>query len=121
MYKIDKHFGTVQKRLVLKGGCIAAKEENLYNSKSAMHSRTSTTSSSLMKKHGQAQGTTKALVPSRGPPITTNIDDQNAVYQHQFKHEKTIEAVITDYPGRSPASVTPQERVSYDRSFASFA
>ncbi|XP_065369775.1 dystonin isoform X12 [Calliphora vicina] len=116
MYKIDKHFGTVQKRLVLKGGSIAAKEENLCNSKSAMHSRTSTTSSSLMKKRGQAQGTTKALVPSRGPPITTNIDDQNAVYQHQFKHEKTIEAVITDYPGTAPASATPQERVSYDRS-----
>ncbi|XP_046810523.1 dystonin isoform X32 [Lucilia cuprina] len=81
-----------------------------------MHSRTSTTSSSLMKKRGQAQGTTSALVPSRGPPITTNIDDHNAIYQHQFKHEKTIEAVITDYPGVAPASAVPQERISYDRS-----
>ncbi|XP_037826292.1 dystonin isoform X39 [Lucilia sericata] len=116
MHKFDKHFGTVKKRIFFEGGPLAAKEQNLSHNNSTMHSRTSTTSSSLMKKRGQAQGTTTALVPSRGPPITTNIDDHNAIYQHQFKHEKTIEAVITDYPGVAPASATPQERFSYDRS-----
>lgn len=81
-----------------------------------MHSSTSTTSSSLMKKRGQTKGTTSTIVPVRGPPITTNIDDQNAIYQHQFKHEKTIQAVITDYPGVAPSTAVPQERISYDRS-----
>lgn len=45
---------------------------------------------------------------ARGPPITTNLDDRNIRFQHEVKHEKTIEAMITEYPanyaGYVPAS-----------------
>lgn len=85
-----------------------------------MHSTTksTTSSSSLMKKRGGSGyvSSSTALMPSRGPAITTNIDDRNALFQHEFKHEKTIEAVITDYPGVAPATATPRERTSFDRS-----
>lgn len=121
MYRIDKEFGTGQnKGFSLKGGTIAATSTTTgrQDREATMHStKTSTASSSLMKKRGSGYGnSTTAIVPSRGPAITTNIDEQSAQYQHQFKHEKTIEAVITDYPGVAPASATPHERLSYDRS-----
>lgn len=38
----------------------------------------------------------------KGPPITTNLDDRRIQFQHEVKHEKTIEALITEYP---PGSV----------------
>uniref|UniRef100_A0A1I8MXB1 Dystonin n=2 Tax=Musca domestica TaxID=7370 RepID=A0A1I8MXB1_MUSDO len=122
MYRIDKEFGTGQnKGFSLKGGTIAATSTTTgcQDREATMHStKTSTASSSLMKKRGSGYSgnSTTAIVPSRGPAITTNIDEQSAQYQHQFKHEKTIEAVITDYPGVAPASATPHERLSYDRS-----
>jgi len=36
----------------------------------------------------------------KGPAITTNLDvhDRNIKFQHEVKHEKTIEALVTDYP-----------------------
>lgn len=34
----------------------------------------------------------------KGPPITTNLDDRRIQFQHEVKHEKTIEALITEYP-----------------------
>lgn len=33
----------------------------------------------------------------RGSAITTNLDDKNIKYRHDVIHEKTVEAVITDY------------------------
>lgn len=48
----------------------------------------------------------KAIVPVtntvKGPPITTNLDNRAIQFQHEVSHEKTIEAIITEYP---PASV----------------
>ncbi|GBP11925.1 hypothetical protein EVAR_101731_1 [Eumeta japonica] len=82
-----------------------------------MYSKPPPSSSSLMKKSsGRTQGASSAVVPVSGPPITTNIDERNALYQHQVKHEKTIEAVITEYPGVAPVSAVPQQSLSYDRS-----
>lgn len=37
-----------------------------------------------------------SLVP-RGSAITTNIDDKSVKFRHDVIHEKTVEAVITDY------------------------
>lgn len=34
----------------------------------------------------------------RGPAITTNLDDRNIQFQHEVTHEKTVQAIITDYP-----------------------
>lgn len=34
----------------------------------------------------------------KGPPITTNLDDRNIQYQHETTHEKTVQALITEYP-----------------------
>lgn len=33
----------------------------------------------------------------RGSAITTNLDDKNIKFRHDVIHEKTVEAVITDY------------------------
>lgn len=39
-----------------------------------------------------------ALVPSRGSAITTSVDERGGVrFRHDVIHEKTVEAVITDY------------------------
>lgn len=117
MYKIDKNFGTgYNKGFSLKGGTIAG--SSTHQSSGDMHSTNTSTTSSRMKKRGSGYGnpSATALVPSRGPAITTNIDEKSAQYQHQFKHEKSIEAVITDYPGVAPSSATPHERMSIDRS-----
>ncbi|XP_037914667.1 dystonin isoform X44 [Hermetia illucens] len=35
---------------------------------------------------------------AKGPAITTNLDDRNIRFQHEVKHERTVEALITDYP-----------------------
>ena len=37
-----------------------------------------------------------ALVP-RGSAITTSVDDKGVKFRHDVIHEKTVEAVITDY------------------------
>lgn len=78
-----------------------------------MHTSRKTSSSSL-KQHSQQ------LVPSyRGPAITTNIDardSSNVRFQHEVKHEKTIEAVITNYPGVAPPTALPHETSTIDRS-----
>lgn len=34
----------------------------------------------------------------KGPPITTNLDNRNIQFQHEVSHEKTVEALITEYP-----------------------
>lgn len=34
----------------------------------------------------------------KGPPITTSLDDRRIQFQHEVKHEKTIEALITEFP-----------------------
>ncbi|KMY93623.1 dystonin isoform X17 [Drosophila simulans] len=52
---------------------------------------------------------------SRGPAITTNIDDSNLRYRHETKRERTVEAVITDYPGVSPLGSVPHERTNFER------
>jgi dystonin len=48
----------------------------------------------FMKATRENPGT--ALVP-RGSAITTNIDERGVKFRHDVIHEKTIEAVITDY------------------------
>lgn len=40
----------------------------------------------------------KTVSSSRGPAITTNLDDRAIQFEHEVKHEKTIEAMITEYP-----------------------
>ncbi|XP_017068688.1 dystonin isoform X30 [Drosophila eugracilis] len=52
---------------------------------------------------------------SRGPAITTNIDDSSLRYRHETKRERTVEAVITDYPGVSPLGSVPHERTNFER------
>lgn len=69
-----------------------------------------------MKKRGEAQGRIKTNMERRGPPITTNIDDKNAVFQHEYKHKKVVKATVIDYPGIAPTSSTPREHISYDHS-----
>lgn len=71
-----------------------------------------------MKKHEQDYSgkTFSAVVPLMGSAITTNIDDKNEFYKHEFKHNKTIEAVFTNYPGAAQLIAAPHERTSYDRS-----
>lgn len=130
MYKIDDDFRPGGGRVFWK----ATQEHNTPqqaadliqqpygNGNNTMHS-----SSSLKKtKFITSTGTGRDLIPTsttsttsisrRGPPITTNLDDKNVRFQHQIKHEKTIEAVITDYPGVAPASAVPHERSTIDRS-----
>lgn len=34
----------------------------------------------------------------KGPAITTNLDDRNIQFEHEVIHEKSIEALITEYP-----------------------
>lgn len=34
----------------------------------------------------------------KGPAITTNLDDRNIQFQHEVTHEKTVQALITEYP-----------------------
>ncbi|XP_016984579.2 dystonin isoform X37 [Drosophila rhopaloa] len=52
---------------------------------------------------------------SRGPAITTNIDDSSLQYRHETKRERTVEAVITDYPGISPLGSVPHDRTNFER------
>ncbi|XP_034478277.1 dystonin isoform X20 [Drosophila innubila] len=52
---------------------------------------------------------------SRGPAITTNIDDSSLRYRHETKRERTVEAVITDYPGVAPHGSVPHERTNFER------
>jgi hypothetical protein len=44
-----------------------------------------------------ATTTRKSSLKHRGPAITTNLDDRNITFQHDVAHEKTIEAVVTEY------------------------
>lgn len=34
----------------------------------------------------------------KGPAITTNLDDRNIQFEHEVTHEKSVEALITEYP-----------------------
>lgn len=52
---------------------------------------------------------------TRGPAITTNIDDSSLRYRHETKRERTVEAVITDYPGVAPYGSVPHERTNFER------
>lgn len=45
-----------------------------------------------------------ALVPHRGSAITTSADDKGIKFRHDVIHEKSIEAVITDYSNRDSRS-----------------
>ncbi|XP_055855328.1 dystonin isoform X47 [Episyrphus balteatus] len=76
MYKIDDEFRPGGGRVFMR----ATQENSEQRSSSA--GSTSIRKSSLRK----------------GPAITTNIDDRNIRFKHEVKHEKTIEAVIRDYP-----------------------
>lgn len=41
----------------------------------------------------------------RGSAITTNLDDRAIQFEHEVKHEKTIEALITEYPSYRPSDL----------------
>lgn len=55
----------------------------------------------------------KAVATTKGPAITTNLDDRRIQFKHEVKHEKTIEALITEYPPgdhyRSAASIGDEQ------------
>lgn len=52
-----------------------------------------------------------ALVPSRGSAITTRVDDKGIKFRHDVIHEKSIEAVITDYSKRDNRSAIDRDVV----------
>lgn len=37
----------------------------------------------------------------KGPAITTSLDDRSIQFQHEVTHEKSVEALITEYPSQS--------------------
>lgn len=37
----------------------------------------------------------------KGPAITTNLDDRNIQFEHEVTHEKSVEALITEYAPHS--------------------
>lgn len=41
----------------------------------------------------------------KGPAITTNLDDRNIQFEHEVTHEKSVEALITEYPPHQGTSV----------------
>lgn len=87
MYKIDEEFRP-RGRVFMKA---------TQESSSSVPSSTSSTveRKSSLKKYSSTSG---GQPLAKGPPITTNIDDRNIRFQHEVKHEKTIQAVIRDYP-----------------------
>lgn len=48
----------------------------------------------------------------KGPAITTNLDDRNIQFEHEVIHEKSVEALITEYP---PHSSSQSRTTPYDR------
>lgn len=48
---------------------------------------------------------------SRGSAITTNLDDRGIKFRHDVTHEKTIEAVITDYRNGDSRNVSGRDVV----------
>lgn len=60
-------------------------------------------------KKAVATSSTSSTSTSKGPAITTSLDDRHIQFKHEVKHEKTIEALITEYPPgdhyRSAASI----------------
>lgn len=97
MYKIDDEFRP-RGRVFMKAtqeGCVpgsSSTSSSTVERKSSLKKYSSSSGSQHHHHHHQQQ----QLV--RGPPITTSLDDRNIRFQHQVKHEKTIEAVIRDYP-----------------------
>lgn len=51
-----------------------------------------------------------ALVP-RGSAITTSVDDKGVKFRHDVIHEKTVEAVITDYRNGNSRNVVGRDVV----------
>lgn len=52
----------------------------------------------FMKAQRENLTPTSSELVRRGSAITTNLDDRNIKFRHDVIHEKTVEAVITDYP-----------------------
>lgn len=57
----------------------------------------------------------------KGPAITTNLDDRNIQFEHEVTHEKSVEALITEYPPHQAqrpmmpsSSVTTTHNKGYD-------
>lgn len=88
MYKIDDEFRP-RGRVFMK-----ATRENQTTIEHPIIHQVSTTSS----------GRNVVPVPVRksslkkGPAITTNLDDRNIQFEHEVTHEKSVEALITEYP-----------------------
>lgn len=91
MYKIDDEFRP-RGRVFMK----ATRESQQQQ----QHQSSTTTTTSTDRE----PGVNVISVPIRksslkkGPPITTSLDDRRIQFQHETKHEKTIEALITEYP-----------------------
>lgn len=91
MYKIDEEFRP-RGRVFMK----ATQESSSSVPRSSSSTSTTVERKSSLKKYHSSGQPHQQLV--KGPPITTNIDDRNIRFQHEVKHEKTIQAVIRDYP-----------------------
>lgn len=51
----------------------------------------------------------------KGPAITTNLDDRSIQFQHEVTHEKSVEALITEFPphaGRHQRVTSPNRGVA---------
>lgn len=63
-----------------------------------------TNNSSTVEQHQQQNPRNVVPVPVRksslkkGPAITTNLDDRSIQFQHEVTHEKSVEALVTEYP-----------------------
>lgn len=90
MYKIDDEFRP-RGRVFMK----ATRESN---------------DSSSVEHHQQQLQRNVVPVPVRksslkkGPAITTNLDDRSIQFQHEVTHEKSVEALITEYPAQQQRS-----------------
>lgn len=100
MYKIDEEFRP-RGRLFMKATRETQQHQSSSNSPSPSNAISVPIRKSSLKK---------------GPPITTNLDDRRIQFQHEVKHEKTIEALITEYPPGADYQPPGQRSYSSDRS-----
>lgn len=110
MYKIDDEFRP-RGRVFMK----ATRESQQQQ----QHQTSTTTTTSTDRE----PGVNVISVPIRksslkkGPPITTSLDDRRIQFQHETKHEKTIEALITEYPPGDDYRPPGQRSYSSDRRY----
>lgn len=99
MYKIDEEFRP-RGRLFMKATRETQQHQSSSNSPSPSNAISVPIRKSSLKK---------------GPPITTSLDDRRIQFQHEVKHEKTIEALITEYPPGADYRPPGERSYSSDR------